>query len=278
MPHRRILYLAALLLGFVAANHPAPVSADDFPAVKPEELKMTSLPEAPGAPGAPAVILYRQVDREDKMFASNEHVYYRIKILTEAGREFGNVEIPLSHGWIDTSSVRGRTVHTDGTIVSFSGKVFEKTIFKAKGVNYLAKVFTLPDVQVGSVIEYSYNLNYRDNYFFAADWLLSEPLFTKEAKFSIKTYTEHGLAIHWNIPAGLPEGVQPPEPGAGGIVRMESAIGTEVRKALEAKGHRIAPVDRSLFFGGYQGIRIDVDRRVLMGGSESRLDGAAMGY
>ena len=64
----------------------------------------------------------------------------------------------------------------------------------------------------------------------------------------------------------------------GGIVRMESAIGAEVRKALEAKGHRIAPVDRSLFFGGYQGIRIDVDRRVLMGGSESRLDGAAMGY
>lgn len=64
----------------------------------------------------------------------------------------------------------------------------------------------------------------------------------------------------------------------GGLVRLESAIGPAVRRALEAKGHRIAPIDRSAFFGGYQGIRIDADRRVLMGGSESRFDGAAMGY
>ena len=64
----------------------------------------------------------------------------------------------------------------------------------------------------------------------------------------------------------------------GGVVRIESEIGPEVRRALKSKGHRVAPIDRSAFFGGYQGIRIDVDRRVLMGGSESRLDGAAMGY
>ena len=36
--------------------------ATDWPPVTPEELKMTS---EPLAPGAPAVILYRQVDRDD---------------------------------------------------------------------------------------------------------------------------------------------------------------------------------------------------------------------
>jgi hypothetical protein len=36
--------------------------ADEWKPITPEELKMTSVTEAPGAP---AVILYRQVDRDD---------------------------------------------------------------------------------------------------------------------------------------------------------------------------------------------------------------------
>jgi hypothetical protein len=56
---------------------------------------MTSVPEAPGAP---AVILYRQVDREDKIFGSQEHVYVRIKVLTEDGRKYGVVKIPSLQG------------------------------------------------------------------------------------------------------------------------------------------------------------------------------------
>jgi gamma-glutamyltranspeptidase/glutathione hydrolase len=62
----------------------------------------------------------------------------------------------------------------------------------------------------------------------------------------------------------------------GGTVALESGIGPEVRKALEAKGHRLAESRGG--FGGYQAIRIDADRGVLMGGSDPRKDGAAMGY
>ncbi len=50
-----------------------------------------------------------------------------------------------------------------------------------------------------------------------------------------------------------------------------------VRRRLEAKGHRLARCSRAAF-GGYQAIRIDVERGVLMGGSDPRKDGAAMGY
>jgi len=72
------------------------------------------------APGAPAVILYRQVDREDKLYGSHEHVYVRIKVLTEDERKYGDVEIPSLQGRYDISSLRGRTVHTDGTVIASS--------------------------------------------------------------------------------------------------------------------------------------------------------------
>lgn len=62
----------------------------------------------------------------------------------------------------------------------------------------------------------------------------------------------------------------------GGTVAFESGVGSEVRRALEAKGHRI--VDSPGGFGGYQAIRIDLERGVLIGGSDPRKDGCAMGY
>jgi gamma-glutamyltranspeptidase/glutathione hydrolase len=62
----------------------------------------------------------------------------------------------------------------------------------------------------------------------------------------------------------------------GGTVVLESGIGPDVRRALEAKGHRIA--EERGGYGGYQAIRIDTEHGVLIGGSDPRKDGAAMGY
>ncbi len=62
----------------------------------------------------------------------------------------------------------------------------------------------------------------------------------------------------------------------GGSVALESEIAPEVRKALENKGHRLTTSRGG--FGGYQAIRIDLERGILMGGSDPRKDGAAMGY
>jgi gamma-glutamyltranspeptidase / glutathione hydrolase len=62
----------------------------------------------------------------------------------------------------------------------------------------------------------------------------------------------------------------------GGSVALESGISPDVRHRLEAKGHRL--VEAPGTFGGYQAIRIDLERGVLIGGSDPRKDGAAMGY
>jgi len=62
----------------------------------------------------------------------------------------------------------------------------------------------------------------------------------------------------------------------GGSVALESEIPAEVRQQLEAKGHQL--ISSPGGFGGYQAIRIDLERGVLIGGSDPRKDGCAMGY
>jgi gamma-glutamyltranspeptidase/glutathione hydrolase len=62
----------------------------------------------------------------------------------------------------------------------------------------------------------------------------------------------------------------------GGSLALESGIGADVRKALEAKGHVIR--DGRGQMGGYQAIVIDPRTGVLLGGSDMRKDGLAIGW
>lgn len=62
----------------------------------------------------------------------------------------------------------------------------------------------------------------------------------------------------------------------GQQLALESGIGADVRKALEAKGHVIR--DGRAQMGGYQAIFIDPRTGVLLGGSDMRKDGLAIGF
>ncbi len=64
-------------------------------------------------------------------------------------------------------------------------------------------------------------------------------------------------------------------PGAYGI-EVEKAISPDVRAGLAARGHAVH--DALLPFGGGQAIAIDWDGGALIGGSDPRKDGAAIGY
>jgi hypothetical protein len=213
-------FAAAVVLA-VSKYRPVSVCAGEIPPVSPEELKMTS---EPLAPGAPAIILYRQVDRDDNGHTSHEDNYVRIKILTEEGRKYGDVEIPFIKGGNDVVHLRAHTIRPDGSAAEFDGKVFEKSIVKARGLKYLAKTFTLPDVQVGSIIEYSYTYDFKEYALYSSNWILSQELFTRAAKFSLKPYVgsfQNPFTVRWR--PYLPPGTNPPQEGAADhIIRLEA--------------------------------------------------------
>lgn len=225
MSLRRVLLstFSVSAIGLVVAVGACSVAAHagiGFQPPNPEELKMTSAPEAPGAA---AIILYRQVDRDDNGHTSHEDDYIRIKILTEEGRKYANVEIPFLKGVNDVVHLRARTIRPDGTIAEFDGKVYESAIEKTQGWKYMAKTFTLPDVQVGSILEYFFSYDFKEYYLYDSDWILSQELFTKSARFSLKPWNGTSVVpinLRWTwhtLPAGAV-----PKQGPDRIVRMEA--------------------------------------------------------
>ncbi len=215
----RLYLFPLLILIFSTIFSGSARAGDEWLPIDPAELKMTSDPKAPGAP---AIYLYRQVDRDDSKSDTSEYNYLRIKILTEEGRKYGNIEIPFDKDAFHVSALHARTIHPDGSIVNFQGKVYENTIVKSKSWKYLAKTFSMPDVTVGSIVEYRFTYDYQQYSIYNSRWILSEELFTKHAKFSLKPYEREDVYLQWFWPAGLPIGTVPAVQGPDHIVRTES--------------------------------------------------------
>jgi hypothetical protein len=205
------------------------VASVHFQPVSQEELKMTS---EPLAPGAPAIILYREVNRDDfgitgrggLRIAGNESAdsasrfeedYYRIKILTDAGRKYGNIEIPFDSNAGNVSGIMARTIRPDGSIVNFTGEVQEKTLVRGRGFTWRAKTFAMPAIEVGSIIEYYYTFNFYEGFFYGSHWMLNSDLFTKRAKFSLRpNHNDYvPISFRWveHLPAGSPSPKQDPD-------------------------------------------------------------------
>ncbi|HSZ63495.1 MAG TPA: DUF3857 domain-containing protein [Terriglobales bacterium] len=212
-----VLFVSCVVL--CVAAHQAHASVG-FQPISQDELKMTSEPHAPGAP---AIILYRQVDRDDNIHTPHEDNYFRIKILTEEGRKHGNIQIPFLKELDNVVNIKARTIRPDGSISNFDGKIFEKELVKERGTELLAKVFTLPDVEVGSILEYSFTIDFVEHKLFRSNWILSNELFTRKAQFSLKpyegTYVKYTLRWSWH---DLPPGAVPKE-GPDHIIRMEAS-------------------------------------------------------
>jgi transglutaminase-like putative cysteine protease len=91
-------------------------------------------------------------------------------------------------GKAEIGALEGRLVHADGTVVPLTGKASE--LLKAtKGPRGTETTFTLPGVEVGSVIEYRYQVRY-DRYLTAPNWQLQAPYFIHKERFIFKPSTQ----------------------------------------------------------------------------------------
>jgi len=149
-PQAIVLFLILISALSVFAKNKDKGYPEGWLPITPQEL---SVKEVPNDPGADAIQLYMAYYKDDD--ARFISVYKRIRILRESGRERADVEIPIEPGQ-SLKELAARTIHPDQKIVDFTGKPFERTIIKTRGVKFLAQAFTLPDVTVGSIIEYRY--------------------------------------------------------------------------------------------------------------------------
>jgi hypothetical protein len=87
-------------------------------------------------------------------------------------------------GKVEIGSLEGRVTHRDGTVFPLAGKPSEilKAVKSSRGTE---TYFTLPGVEVGSVIEYRYQIRY-DRYLTAPNWQLQAPLFIHKEHFVFK--------------------------------------------------------------------------------------------
>ncbi|MGA9672265.1 MAG: transglutaminase domain-containing protein [Terracidiphilus sp.] len=210
-----VLFLAASLVGVATPL----VAYAQFQTPSKEELAMTSDPKAPGAS---AVILYREEREDEehhfrsvyervkvlteagKEAATVQVTYLKNFVFYAAGDNSSRMASGTANAWslpdinhagedarIDTnayggknevSAIEGRVIHADGTIIPLTGAPADLLRKKEGNTQFNTLTFNLPGVEVGSIIEYRYQVRY-DRFQQAPQWQVQQPYFIHHAHF-----------------------------------------------------------------------------------------------
>jgi len=196
MPHVRRLSPAVLIL--LCLISPFARGKEVFHPPTPEELAMTSVSSAPGAH---AVILEWEHRQDDTDAWESE--YIRIKIFDREAAKYADIELPYLGGYSWIRKVEARTIHPDGKIIPFDGKTYDKVIAKSTRVAFMAKTFSFPDVQPGSILEYFYVRATNSKNFRPTHWVLQKDLpVVKETVWFSPLTTARSYYTHSGLPAG----------------------------------------------------------------------------
>jgi len=172
---KNVKFLLLGLLFFVFT-----ISAQDFGDISDEELAMIGIKEDPNAD---AVILFDKgeiIITPDWDTVFKKHT--RIKILTEKGKEYANIEIPFWHeNQIDELEAQAYLPNGDEFELD-DDNVFEEGTEKLKMLK-----FAIPGVEVGSVIEYKYEL-FSEYIGFLRPWYFQSSEFTKRSELKVFSY------------------------------------------------------------------------------------------
>src|SRR5258708_2492926 len=205
MLNRLRCMLLLLLSLFVAVNTFArnEAAAAEFRDPTPQERAMTSVAFAPGA--SAVGLNWRQFVNDRHSYRTE---YLRIKILSEQGKKYGAAQLPHVALFSDVNHIKARTVRPDGTIAAFDGKTFDKVVVKVGGVRLIAKTFTLPDVQVGSIIEYRFDIANRGNMLYDSEFTLQREIPVVQLEIGLQPYPFGGFQTFFSY-RGLPAGKKP---------------------------------------------------------------------
>lgn len=202
--------------------------AEDWQPISKEDL---DLKDNPKNPGASAMILYRESSVDTTEAFIDEYV--RIKIFTESGKKWGNIELHFFKGHYDIHNVRARTIRPDGSVVNFDGKVYEKEVYKGSDIKWLVKTFSLAEVQPGCIIEYRYREQHERGYLVEPRWVVNHDLFTRFARFHFHPYhLEVDYPLFWRR-YNLPNRADPQKKGDGTyVLEMHDIPGVEEERYM----------------------------------------------
>ena len=148
--------LLALIVALIV--FPASATAQNWEPIDPIQLSMTS-PVV--EPDADAEAIFWKVDvahvNVPQGFSLRRSHYLRLKVFTDRGVESqSQVEIPYSED-VSITGIRGRTVQPDGTVVELGqDAIFARTIVETDDREIQSKLFAMPGVQPGSIVEYQW--------------------------------------------------------------------------------------------------------------------------
>jgi len=200
------LYLHIGTRLFAATTEWKPVTQD--------ELKMTEVPQDPGAA---AVCLFSETFTDDVM--GLEHNYRRIKVLTEQGRSWGDLQIAYVKGHLEIKNLNVRTIQRDGRIAENPVAPTDAVIWRYRRIKTSVKTLALPEVSPGTIIEYQYDYAWDREYLYSHPWVVNEELFTIRATFVRHVSRSANLLFYSSrLPAGLR-----PQWGADGNLHLDLA-------------------------------------------------------
>jgi hypothetical protein len=151
--------------------------AQDFGDITREELELSGIDDDPEAN---IVILFNKgTIKISPDFNLEMEIHKRIKVLREAGKDYANVKI---HFWHEDKikDIEAVSYSPDGT----KHELEDDNIFEEGSKKWKDKVFAIPGVDVGSIIEYRYTL-YSDYITNLEPWFFQSTEYTKLSEICI---------------------------------------------------------------------------------------------
>ncbi len=171
---------------------------------------IAALPAEKEYPDAAAIVLENSGTMEvftqsDLPVSTFEH-HRTIRILTTRGEQYANIVIPYS-GRSEVSLIEARTISPDGHVTPLDASVIYDVTLYPNFIFYSdqrAKIFTMPAVEKGCIVEYRYQLTIHDQTLWHA-WNFQEAIPTLSSRFSLVRPSEWSVISKSYGPVSAPE-------------------------------------------------------------------------